>query len=442
MKHPVKMPLLLPVIFLTGIFALMSACDKKSDDPDGPTLAVVVTDAPIGSTLNTATVGGHVTDNGGTQVTDRGICYSLQSTPTLNDMVMPSGSGLGTFTVTLTGLNPATLYYYRAYVVNSVGISYGEQQTVTTQANPGILPTVTTATISAITGNTASGGGNVTEEGSEPVIKRGVCWSSSPAPTLEDQFTEDGSGPGTYTSNLTGLDPLTTYYVRAYATSSVGTSYGNEVNFKTEQSGPMNIPCPGTPTVTWGEKTYNTVLIGNQCWFRENLNYGVMIDSTQQMSDNQIVEKYCYRDDPTLCETYGALYQWNEVMQYVTTEGAQGICPDGWHVPTHLDYVELTSFLDGLSVAGGKMKEEGTVHWISPNVGATNESGFTVVGGGYYSGNPGAFYKLREQAWFWTSTLSGTKNPGTRSLGNNYTGVGKSTQNKWWVYGIGCIKNQ
>ena len=94
------------------------------------------------------------------------------------------------------------------------------------------------------------------------------------------------------------------------------------------------IPCPGTPTLVYGNTVYNTVKIGSQCWLKENLNVGVMIDSAANPSSNGVIEKYCYRNDTTNCVKYGGLYQWDEAMAYSTTSGVQGICPSGWHIPT------------------------------------------------------------------------------------------------------------
>ena len=123
-------------------------------------------------------------------------------------------------------------------------------------------------------------------------------------------------------------------------------------------------------------QTYNSVQIGTQCWMAENLNIGEMINGSEEMTDNGVIEKYCYDNDPANCETYGGLYQWNEMMEYTTTPGVQGICPTDWHLPSDGEWTTLTDFLGGESVAGGKMKETGTVHWRTPNIGATNESGF------------------------------------------------------------------
>jgi len=147
---------------------------------------------------------------------------------------------------------------------------------------------------------------------------------------------------------------------------------------------------------------YNTILIGDQCWMAENLNIGTRIDGTGDQTNNSIIEKYCYDNLESNCDTFGGLYQWNEMMQYITTQGVQGICPTDWHIPTDNEYTILTDYLGGLSIAGGKMKETGTVHWYSPNTGATNESGFTALPGGYRH-TDGGFHHLSTYAYFWSS---------------------------------------
>jgi uncharacterized protein (TIGR02145 family) len=160
--------------------------------------------------------------------------------------------------------------------------------------------------------------------------------------------------------------------------------------------------CGDPITESRNGQIYNTVLIGEQCWMKENLNVGAMINGSQEMSDNETIEKYCYNNDPANCSTYGGLYQWNEIMQYTTTPGTQGICPDGWHIPTDAEWTMLTDYLGGESVAGGKMKEAGLTHWASPNW-ATNESGFTALPGGYRYIN-GSFLGLAIYAYFWSSS--------------------------------------
>jgi len=140
------------------------------------------------------------------------------------------------------------------------------------------------------------------------------------------------------------------------------------------------IPCQGTPTIDYAGKTYNTVQIGSQCWLKENLDVGIM----SGQSNNGIIEKYCYNNVLDSCTKYGGLYLWNEAMQYVTTEGAQGICPTGWHMPTLAEYQTLVTTLSNDAnalKAIGQGTGDGT---------GTNTSGFSVLlaGAKGYSGGP------------------------------------------------------
>jgi len=196
----------------------------------------------IGST--TATSGGNVTSDGGDSVTARGVCWSTSANPTMADSHTTDGSGTGTFVSSITGLSAGITYHVRAYASNSVGTSYGGDSSFTT-TSAATAPTVTTATITTITSTTASGGGNVTSDGGASVTARGVCWSTSANPTVADSHTTNGSGTGSFTSSLTSLTPGTTYHVRAYATNSVGTSYGEDSTFTT-----LTTPTVTTATVT------------------------------------------------------------------------------------------------------------------------------------------------------------------------------------------------
>ncbi|MGD2085938.1 MAG: SBBP repeat-containing protein [Candidatus Aminicenantes bacterium] len=195
----------------------------------------VTTTAVSNITSTTASSGGNVTDAGGAAVTARGVCWSTSANPTISNSHTTDGSGIGTFTSSITGLTPGTIYHVRAYATNSVGTSYGNDVTFTTNA---VAPTVTTTAVSNITSTTASGGGNVTGAGGTIVTARGVCWSTSVNPTTSNSHTTDGAGTGVFTSSIIGLTPGTTYHVRAYATNSVGTSYGNDVTFTTNAVAP------------------------------------------------------------------------------------------------------------------------------------------------------------------------------------------------------------
>ncbi len=158
-------------------------------------------------------------------------------------------------------------------------------------------------------------------------------------------------------------------------------------------------------TINYGARTYGTVIIGTQCWMSENLNIGTPISGTSSQANNGTIEKYCYDNSVPYCGVYGGLYQWDEMMQYATNEGVQGICPPGWHIPTDDEWTTLITTLG--SVAGGKMKETGTTHWQTPNTDATNSSGFTALPGGYCYNSNGSFSYLGKYG-IWASSTEST----------------------------------
>ncbi|MCB2207995.1 MAG: hypothetical protein KQH67_06825 [Bacteroidetes bacterium] len=175
------------------------------------------------------------------------------------------------------------------------------------------------------------------------------------------------------------------------------------------------VPCPGFETIEYGGQIYNTVLIGNQCWFKENLNIGTRIPISSAQTDNGVIEKYCYEDDGNYCDIYGALYQWNELMQYTETPGSQGLCPEGWHVPTDGDWKVLEGTVDSLYDNGDpewdKTGYRGynaglylkSAYWWQGAGNGIDKYGFTVLPAGYSNFNTGNSYDLGRGGSFWTS---------------------------------------
>jgi hypothetical protein len=211
------------------------------------TLPTVSTNTVTSITTTSAVCGGNVTSDGGATVTARGVCWSSStSSPTTSNSHTTNGSGTGSFTSNMSGLSPNTFYYVRAYATNSQGTSYGSTRTFTTPPPSTTPPTVSTNTVSSIGTTSAVCGGNVTSDGGASVTARGVCWSSSTSsPTTSNSHTTNGSGTGSFTSSITGLSPGTTYYVRAYATNSQGTSYGSSKSFTTNSSITVTSPNGG-----------------------------------------------------------------------------------------------------------------------------------------------------------------------------------------------------
>ena len=186
--------------------------------------------------------------------------------------------------------------------------------------------------------------------------------------------------------------------------------------------------------VTYQGKTYETVQIGEQCWFKENLNVGTMISVKSNQTKNDIIEKYCYNDDPANCELYGGLYRWNEAMQYVKTDGAQGICPKGWHIPTKGDWEILEEYVN--------YKAEKLIDKNAKS-GSTfsNESGFSALLSGYSNSTWVWYYGLGYYDYQCTSTETSNRNAYGIFMSYNYDNISYYYNNKNNGFSVRCIKD-
>ncbi|HOY32469.1 MAG TPA: FISUMP domain-containing protein [Bacteroidales bacterium] len=260
------------------------------------------------------------------------------------------------------------------------------------------VPVLTTDTAGNITHTSVRCGGKITSDGGATVTTRGVCWSANPSPTTANATTSDGAGAGSFASTVTGLTSNTTYYLRAYATNSAGTAYGNEITFTTKDA--------SWATITDVEgNVYHTITIGTQVWMLENLKTtkyrnGVSIPNVSTNANWEVLGTgaYCnYNNDVLNADTYGRLYNWFAVND------SRKLAPEGWHISSYADWYTLISYLGGESVAGGKLKEAGSAHWCIPNSGATNEVGFTALPSGYRN-LWGTFSNKTYQALWWCSS--------------------------------------
>ena len=378
---------------------------------------------------NSVTIGGEITSEGGSTVTARGVCWATYPLPTTSDFKTTNGTGPGRFTSAITGLNPGITYFARAYAINEIGTAYGVQVTFSTLALP---PVLTTIDLTAINTTTATSGGIISNDGGSAISERGVCWATATKPTKLDFKTSDGSGSGSFISNMTGLITGTTYYVRAYASNAAGTSYGNEYSFT-----------PGTFTDSEGN-IYHYVVIGLQVWMVENLKVtkfrnGDPIANVTDASTwaASTTGAYCwYNNDAALNrDTYGALYNFYAVAD------SRNIAPTGWHIPTLDEWNALVNFVGGGYFAGGKLKETGTAHWRNPNEGTTNSWGFTALPGGLRNDDDGTFNALGEFGYWWNNTTSGFY-----SAENQYIGYRSANCNNWdkhkqYGYSVRCIRD-
>jgi len=234
----------------------------------------------------------------------------------------------------------------------------------------------------------------------------------------------------------------------------------NQENQEEEEN--QSTPCPGLITVEHYGKVYNTVQIGNQCWLKENLDIGTMIPSNQDQMNNGIIEKFCYDNDITNCDKYGGLYQWDELMQYSIGEKTQGLCPSGFHIPTDDEFKELEGYLDGSFGqgdpewdqwqwrgfdAGGKLKATGLEHWMGPNEGASNSSGFSALPHCYRewdaASNPAGaqFSGFTAYLCMWSSSENDDNTARRRALSYYFSKVYRSNHAKNFGYSARCIKD-
>lgn len=445
-------------------------------------------------TPSSATVGGNITDDGGFEVTQRGIYWGTDTNAVLTGKKVLLGSGIGEFTTSLTGLSKGITYYVIPFATNIKGTSYGEEISFSTENE---IPTVYTTTVSGITGYSATVGGNVSVDGGSEVTERGIYWGTSTSPQTSGTQFIIGSGTGIYSDSLGNLDPATEYYVVAYATNSLGTAYGDEKTFTTLGEVPtvsileyLDLTSTGvtlqglvsandlstvvtfeygttdaygsyvtadnspvtenddtvtgtitglTPetvyhyritavndlgTVSTEDSTFTTVItgitgtvddidgntyqtigIGYQEWMTENLkttkyNNGSDIPLIENDSAWEATSSagFCWynNDSSSYKDVYGGLYNWEAV-------NTGNLCPTGWHVPTNDELTELVDYLGSANEAGGLLKETGTSHWKSPNTGATDQYSFTALPGGKRD-DLGSFSFMTIDGNWWTST--------------------------------------
>jgi uncharacterized protein (TIGR02145 family) len=316
-----------------------------------------------------------------------------------------------------------------------------------TESNNPTVPVLTTTAVSAISETTAQSGGNITSDGGANVFYRGVCWSTHPTPTYADSRTYDSTGTGAFVSLLAGLTAGTHYYVRAYAMNDVGVGYGNIDTFTTDDGSTT-----GTVTDIDGN-VYATVKIGSQWWMAENLKVTHYRNGSdiQRVADSSawqalVTGAYChYNNDSANATAYGRLYNW-----YAVNDN-RNIAPAGWHVPTDIEWKQLEMFL-GMSQSeadtidwrgtdeGGKLKENGTTHWNSPNTGATNESGFSALPGGFRGSNS-IYEGIGGDAVFWSATQSVGGYAWYRYLYYYSSRTYRQNDQIYYGFSIRCIRN-
>ena len=405
------------IIFLLISLLIPVACNELDNPIDSQLFSTIPiigeTKEVTAITQNTAVSGGNIVSAKGKNIVSIGVCWDTLQTPTLLKNFTNDGKIVGEFTSNLSDLTANKTYYVRAYLKSGEEVVYGSE--VEFKTLEATSPVLTTNAISEITTATAKSGATISSTGGSPITAKGIVWSTSTNPTVNlTTKTNEGNGNTAFLSVLINLQPNTKYYFKAYATNEGGkTGYGNELNFTTKILGPTITDIDGN--------VYQTITIGTQVWTVENLkttryNDGSPIEKVTNEGDwlQKTTGAYCaYGNNESNVGTYGYMYNWYSV-------NTGNLAPNGWKVPTDDDWNTLANYLGGWEIAGGKMKEAGFTHWVSPNTGATNESGFTGLPGGFRASHQNGwnfdFGGLTSYQPFWSAT-----DGNIRGLGNDYS---------------------
>jgi uncharacterized protein (TIGR02145 family) len=425
--------ILLPRFISIILILLFISCSNDKTADSKAKIPVLSTIEASEITQTTAESGGSISSDQGLTVMARGVCWSLNATPTVNDDKTIDGAGVGNYVSSMNNLLSGTSYFVRAYATNSAGTGYGSAIWFTTL--PATIPILATDTVNAITQTTAICGGNIFSDGSSPIIARGVCWSTDTNPNLTNEKTLNGTGIGSFESVITGLTPSTPYYVCAYATNIAGTGYGDVLPFTSK-------PDSISEVTDIDGNIYEAVKIGTQWWMAENLrvtHYRTGVEIPKVIGNSEWVNlttgAYCdYNNDNANASEYGHLYNWYAAYD------SNNLAMNGWHVPSDSEWQYLIDYLGGEAIAGGKMKEIGFYHWADPNAGANNESGFTALPGGHRSIG-GAFIELSHLGYYWSTTPPYGSDAWYRYLDYNSPVISRSAYYKKVGFSIRCVRD-
>ena len=321
---------------------------------------------------------------------------------------------------------------------------------------------ITTDAVSKISEDSYSISGTLASIGTEEITQHGICSGELPLPELEGQAIQLGpvETTGSFSVVVSGLDANKTYHTRAFVVSNSVPIYANEKTFITE-------PDVENRLIDINGNIYRTVEIGEQTWMAENLKATKYADGTpiphveshaEWFDFNRESMGYCWYDNLiALGYGNGALYSWPAITRRsdpsdLNPSGTQGVCPEGWHLPSDSEWKELEINL-GMSEEdldkigwrgieeGGKLKHAGTQSWQSPNLGATSETGFDALPGGYRHGSA-EYIGIRSTARFWTASKNGYSYGWYRRLDFDHSSINRNFTGVYSGLSVRCLKDE
>lgn len=376
-----------------AVVALLLSVLIYSCKKDYLSVPVLITSPITEISFNMATSGGSISNEGGSPILERGICWNTHGNPSISDSKSVASINLREFTGSMTGLSMNTKYCVRSYATNSAGTGYGNQISFTT--NKINIPELT-AEVLSISVNAFNIRVIISKDGGDSVSSRGICFSVFPNPTTSNTTILNGIGSGSFICKVMGVEPKTVYYVRSFATNRAGTSYGNELIIKTLNE-----------LIDIDGNSYNVVSIGAQTWMAENLRVthyqngdNIPLVVSQVQWDTLHTGAYCTYEntvDQNNITTFGRLYNWHAASDI------RNLAPSGWHIPTDSDWKTLVAYVGGDSIAGRILRESGTSHWNISNIQGEDIYGFRALPGGcrgYYA----FFTAIGKFGLWWSST--------------------------------------
>jgi len=412
------------------LLLLLISCEKEIRPPavGKPVISEI--------TVKGAVIESKIIWDGGSPITECGFCWNTTGNPSTEDYHTQAGESEGKFSCRLDTLKEGTRYYIRSYARNREDLSYGLEAYFRTEAFK--KPTAISGGIHGIIHNALFCTLGYIEDSTGNIISKGFCWSTSINPTVNDQKVDLGNGSAATHCTIEGLQPGTVYYIRAYATNIVGTSYGGNQVARTFD---------GSMTDIEGH-IYLTVRLGNQEWMNRNLetcyySNGDRIATTGTQTVNIEMEDqpayqwaYLGHDDhPELLDDFGRLYTW------YTAIDSRKICPSGWHLPTLDEWNELFNHLGGDTLTSSDLRWCFNYSWSNPlNPGKEGSfwawlAGFRLATGQYQSGS---FYGT----YWWSTTEASTVNAYAAYCGPlDIDKVSTAERNKKFGLSVRCLKD-